>query len=76
MKMFDRYAIRFVISAVFVEFYSKLKKVQLCFIDLFGSLYVVCIMKNLIFFLLSALFNICQVDNSKRVECFVRVKHY
>jgi len=47
-----------------------------CFIDLFGSLYVVCTMKNLIFFLLSALFNICQIDNSKRVECFVRVNHY
>jgi len=47
-----------------------------CFIHLFGSLYVVCTMKDLIFFLLSALFNICQVDNSKRVECFVCVNHY
>jgi len=48
-----------------------------CFIDLFGSLYGVCIMKDLLFsYCLHALFNICQVDNSKRVECFVRVKHY
>ena len=34
-------------------------------VDLFGSVYIVCTMKDLIFFLLSALFNICQVDNSK-----------